>query len=56
MITPIQSNGASALNNALNIERIRVPRRINFKGIPQIQPQAEQLQQNQDKFIKQVVK
>lgn len=52
MIAPIQSNGI----NASNIERIRVPRRINFKGISQIQPQTEQALQNQDKFIKQAVK
>lgn len=52
MITPVQLNGM----NKLNVERIRVPRRISFKGTPQIQPQAEQLQQIQDKFIKQVVK
>ena len=51
MITPIQSNGI----NSLNVERIRVPRRINFKGTSQIQ-QTEQSKETQDKFTKQTVK
>ncbi len=54
MITPIQLNSS----NKLNVERIRVPRRLNFKGQTQAEPKTEQLQkpQNQDKFVKQTVK
>ncbi len=54
MITPIQLNGI----NKLNVERIRVPRRLSFKGQAQTEPQAEQTQksQNQDKFVRQAVK
>lgn len=51
MITPIQSNGANTLNT-LNVERVRVPRRLNFKGQAQAE-QAKEPQQAQDKFIKQ---
>jgi len=55
MITPIQSNGANTLNNALNVERIRVPRRLSFKGMLQTE-QPKELQQKQDTFVKQAKK